>query len=66
MLRIKLEYSEERMAANRRRLDAVERFQPVDRVPVVLSITTRYVLAQRGVGFSDYYRDPFSPEPETA
>lgn len=60
MISLALEYPEARMAANRRRLEAAERFEAVDRVPVVLSITTRYALAQRGVGFEEYYKDPRS------
>lgn len=60
MFSLDIEYPEARMAANRQRLAAAESFQAVDRVPVVLSITTRYVLAQRGIGFEEYYRDPGS------
>jgi uroporphyrinogen-III decarboxylase len=60
MLSIALQYPETRLVANRQRLAEAERFQAVERVPVVLSITTRYVLAQRGIGFEEYYRDPRS------
>jgi uroporphyrinogen-III decarboxylase len=48
----------EEIEARRLRVQAAQQFQPVDRVPVILSINYGYLLRQIGVGFGEYYSDP--------
>ena len=57
-MRIEIDYPEERMAANRARLDAVERYAPPDRVPVLFGATTRFNLGRIGMNYPEYLRDP--------
>ncbi|MCL5283568.1 MAG: hypothetical protein M1330_02490, partial [Armatimonadetes bacterium] len=56
--RIDLRYPENRMLQNRARLEAVERFEYVDRVPVVFGFDSRFPLAERGVGWNEYFSSP--------
>lgn len=48
----------EELAARRARVEAVRRFERPDRVPVIPSIGSRFLVPQMGVGFRDYFRDP--------
>ena len=48
----------EEIAARRARLGAVRRFERPDRVPVIPSIGTRFLVPRVGVSFRDYFRDP--------
>jgi hypothetical protein len=50
----------EQNAAKRRRLQACEQFQAVDRTPVVFSISARYLFHARGAEMGDYYQNPRS------
>jgi hypothetical protein len=50
----RLEKNEE----NRQRLTACRRFEPTDRVPVLFSISTRYVFQERGQELGDFYENP--------
>ncbi len=56
--RIDLRYPKDRMLQNRARLEAVERFEYVDRVPVVFGFDTRFPLAERGISWSEYFSNP--------
>lgn len=57
-MRIDIEYAYDRMAANRARMAAVERYGRPDRVPVLFGATTRFNLARMGMTYSEYLRDP--------
>lgn len=48
----------EELAARRARVEAVRRFERTDRVPVIPSIGTRFLVPRLGVSFRDYFRDP--------
>lgn len=48
----------EENAAKRERLAATRRFQRPDRPVVVAALTPRYVFAQRGMDFGEYFHDP--------
>ncbi len=48
----------EELAARRARVEAVRRFERPDRVPVIPSIGTRFLVPRLGVSFRDYFRDP--------
>lgn len=50
----------EQNAAKRRRRNACANFEPVDRTPVVFSISSRYLFRARGVEMGDYYQNPRS------
>jgi uroporphyrinogen-III decarboxylase len=48
----------EELAARRARVEAVRRFERPDRVPVIPSIGTRFLVPRLGVSFRDYFRNP--------
>ena len=48
----------EELAARRERIETVRRFEAADRVPVIPSIATRYLVPRMGVRFRDYFGDP--------
>jgi hypothetical protein len=59
--RIEIACSPERLARNeenRRRLEACGRFAHTDRVPVLLSLSQRYLFWARGARIADYYENP--------
>ncbi len=56
--RIEIRYPEDRMQENRARLEAVERFEPPDRVPVVMGACARYGLDLFGMTYPEYFSDP--------
>lgn len=55
---IDIHYPEDQMLASRRRIQALDTFSYVDRVPVVLGVYTRYLLRQRGIGYDEYLSAP--------
>jgi len=57
-IRIEINYPESEMEKNRRRWQAAMRFEWYDRVPVLLGLEARYALAERGVGWLEYFSDP--------
>ncbi len=48
----------EEIEARRARVAAAKRFEPVDRVPVIPSIGTRFLVPLTGTSFGDYFADP--------
>lgn len=48
----------EELEARRERVEKARRFERPDRVPVLPSIGTRFLVPQVGVRFRDYFRDP--------
>lgn len=55
---IEITYPEDKMIENRRRLEAVEKFEYTDRVPVVTGVYTRFPLKARNVALAEYDSDP--------
>ena len=58
--RIELNYPEDQMLASRERMKARAQFSYFDRVPVVCSVSLRYILLERGVGYDEYFSNPES------
>ena len=58
--RIEIRYPEKDMVANRARMEACRKFQYVDRPPVLLGIEARYTLDVRGIGWDEYFSDPYT------
>ena len=56
--RVEIEYDPERMEENKRRMEARDRFEYIDRVSVMALISPRFPLHVRGVGYLEYFRDP--------
>ena len=48
----------EELEARRERVEKARRFESPDRVPVIPSIGTRFVVPRMGVSFRDYFADP--------
>jgi len=57
---IELSYPEKEMQASRERMKAHAQFQYADRVPVVLGVSLRYILRERGIGYDEYFSSPES------
>jgi hypothetical protein len=55
---IGIDYSSLQIDVSRGRMEAAQRFDIEDRVPVRLDIANRYLLAQLGIGFLEFYLDP--------
>lgn len=55
---IELNYPEDKMQASRERMKAHAQFAYFDRVPVVLGVSLRYVLRERGIGYDEYFSSP--------
>ncbi|MBI3921722.1 MAG: hypothetical protein HY318_09925 [Armatimonadetes bacterium] len=56
--RIEIEYPREKMEANRRRLEAMNRFEYVDRPPVVFGLCQRYFVDNLGIGWDAFFDNP--------
>lgn len=48
----------EELAARRERVERTRRFEPPDRVPVIPSLGTRFLVPRAGARFRDYFADP--------
>jgi len=59
-LSMDLSYPEEEMQANWERMKAHAQFRYFDRVPVACSVSLRYILRERGVGYDEYFSSPRS------
>ncbi|MFC1717644.1 uroporphyrinogen decarboxylase family protein [Candidatus Poribacteria bacterium] len=57
---IELNYPEEKIQASRERMKAYAQFDYSDRVPVVLGVSLRYILQERGIGYDEYFGSPES------
>jgi hypothetical protein len=55
---IEIDFPPERMAANARRVQAARAMASVDRAPVWVGAYDRYYLAQRGIGYDEYFSNP--------
>ena len=55
---ININYSPLQIDVSRKRMEAVQRFEVEDRVPVLLGVANQYLLPQLGVGFLEFYDDP--------
>ncbi|MEP0766597.1 MAG: hypothetical protein HRF45_08680 [Fimbriimonadia bacterium] len=56
--RIDIRIDMQRAEAARRRFEALERFEYVDRVPVSMGFEAQFYLAERGVSWEEYFSDP--------
>ena len=56
--RMEIKYDPKRMEENRRRMEARDRFEYIDRVPVRAWLGPRFPLHVRGVGYLEYFSDP--------
>ena len=57
---IELSYPEDKMQTGRERMKAHAQFKYFDRVPVVLGVSLRYILRERGIGYDEYFSSPES------
>jgi len=57
---IDIDCSPLRIELSRKRMEAVQRFEVEDRVPVLLGVTTEYLLPRAGVRFLEFYEEPES------
>lgn len=57
---IELNYPIEKMRISRERMKANAQFEYYDRVPVVLGVSLRYILRERGIGYEEYFSSPES------
>ncbi len=57
---IELSYPEDKMQTSRERMKAHAQFKYFDRVPVVLGVSLRYILRERGIGYDEYFSSPES------
>jgi hypothetical protein len=55
---IGINYSSLQIDISRTRMEAAQRFEVEDRVPVLLGVASRYLLPQLGIGFLEFYDDP--------
>ena len=55
---IDIDYSPSRIDVSHKRMEAVQRFEVEDRVPVLLGLTSQYLLPQVGTGFLEFYEEP--------
>ena len=55
---INIDYSPLRIDTSRKRMEAVQRFEVEDRVPVLLGVITEYLLPKLGTGFLAFYEEP--------
>lgn len=59
-LKVEMSYPEDRMRANRERMKAHAQFKYLDRIPVIIGISLRYILHERKVGYNEYFSSPHS------
>ncbi len=57
---IEFNYPEKKMQASRERMKAYAQFEYFDRAPVVLGVSLRYILRERGIGYDEYFSSPES------
>ncbi len=55
--KININYPEDRMKKNKKRLENNANFKPTDRTPVLFGVFERYFLKARGVGYDEFYSD---------
>jgi len=55
---IEINYSPLQIDISRQRMEAAQRFEIEDRVPVLLGVDTPYLLPKLGIGFLEFYDDP--------
>ncbi len=55
--KININYPEDRMKKNKKRIEDNSNFKPTDRTPVLFGTFERYYLKARGVGYDEFYSD---------
>ena len=57
-MNVEIDYDFDRIEINRKRLEAFEKFEKPDRIPLILGLEIRFFLYQRNVSFSDFFSSP--------
>lgn len=57
-MKIDIDYDFEQIEINRKRLEAFEKFEKPDRIPLILGLEIRFFLYHRNVSFEEFFRSP--------